>query len=100
MTNENSKVDINKQEIDIETLKKQNVNDLCSIKELYSKLKEVEEKILQIKYIDTSLAHKLKKEYEKLKSVILDENVQAKLYDDIVSIETQLNEKTSPINSQ
>ena len=100
MTNENSKVDINKHEIDIETLKKQNVNDLLSIKELYRKLKEVEEKILQIKYIDTSLAYKLKKEYEKLKSVILDENVQAKLYDDIVSIETQLNEKTSQINSQ
>ena len=100
MTNENSKVDINKHEIDIETLKKQNVNDLLSIKELYYKLKEEDEKILQIKYIDTSLAHKLKKEYEKLKSVILDENVQAKLYNDIVSIETLLNEKTSQINSQ
>ena len=39
MTNENKKVDINKHEIDIGTLKKQNVNDLLSIKELYSKLK-------------------------------------------------------------
>ena len=100
MTNENSKVDINKHEIDIETLKKQNVNDLCSIKDLYSKLKEVEKRFLQIKYIDSTLANKLKKEYEKLKSVILDENIEAKLYDDIVSIELQLNEKTSQINSQ
>ena len=90
----------NKFQIDIENLFKQNENDLCSIKELYRKLKEVEEKILQIKYIDTSLANKLKKEYEKLKSVILDENVQAKLYDDIVSINSKLYKKISLINSE
>ena len=45
----------NKMQVDIDTLKKQNVNDLLSIKELYSKLKEVEEKITQIKYIDITL---------------------------------------------
>ena len=38
MTKENNKVDINKHEMDIDTLKKQNVNDLLSIKELYSML--------------------------------------------------------------
>ena len=60
----------NKMQIDIENLFKQNVNDLSSIKELYRKLKEVEEKISQIKYIDSTLATKLKKEYEKLKKII------------------------------
>ena len=51
----------NKMQVDIENLIKQNVNDLSSIKELYRKLKEVEEKITQIKYIDINLANKLKK---------------------------------------
>ena len=74
MSNEN-----NKMQVDIENLFKQNVNDFSSIKELYRKLKEVEKKISQIKYIDSTLANKLKKEYEKLKKIILDENIQAKL---------------------
>ena len=38
MPNDNDKIDINKHEVDIETLKKQNVNDLLSIKELYRKI--------------------------------------------------------------
>ena len=33
-------IDINKHEVEIDTLFKQNENDLCSIKELYRKLKE------------------------------------------------------------
>ena len=52
----------NKKQFDIENLFKQNVNDLSAIKELYRKLKEVEEKITKIKYIDSTLAYKLKKE--------------------------------------
>ena len=86
MSNEN-----NKMQIDIENLFKQNVNDLSAIKELYRKLKEVEEKNSQIKYIDSTLAFKLKKEYEKLKKIILDENVQVKLANDIETINTQMN---------
>ena len=45
-------IENNKMQVDIENLFKQNVNDLTSIKELYRKLKEVEKKFLQIKYID------------------------------------------------
>ena len=108
MPKENNKVDINKHEIDIDTLFKQNVNDLSSIKELYRKLKEVEEKISQIKYIDSQLTNRLKKDfenlkkdyeslkkaisedYESLKCIILDENVQAKLATDIKTINSQL----------
>ena len=70
-------IDTNKHEVDIDTLFKQNENDLCSIKELYRKLKELEQKIIQIKYIDSNLADKLKKDYERLKRIILDENIQA-----------------------
>ena len=80
----------NKMQVDIDTLKKQNVNDLLSIKELYRKLKEAEEKISQIEYIDSQLAKKLKKEYENFKKIIFDENVQVKLTNDIESIESQL----------
>ena len=58
MTKEN-----NKMQVDIDTLKKQNVNDLLSIKELYSKIEELGEKISQIKYIDNALIKKFKKEY-------------------------------------
>ena len=94
MSNEN-----NKMQVDIENLIKQNVNDFSSIKELYRKLKEMEEKITQIKYIDSTLANKLKKEYEKLKRIILDENVQAKLRYDIETINTQLT-NINTINSQ
>ena len=82
--------DINSQQVDIETLFKQNENDLCSIKELYRKLKELEKKISQIKYIDTTLVDKLKKDYESLKRVILDENIQAKLINDINDIKSRL----------
>ena len=83
-------IDINKHEVDIDTLFKQNELDLCSIKELYRKLKDLEKKISQIKYIDSNLADKLKKDYEKLKRIILDENIQAKLTDDINEIKLRL----------
>ena len=66
--------DINSQQIDIENLFKQNVNDLASIKELYRKIEELEKKIEQINYINSELVDKLKKDYEKLKSEILNEN--------------------------
>ena len=83
-------IDINKHEVEIDTLFKQNELDLCSIKELYRKLKDIEKKITQIKYIDSNLADKLKKDYEKLKRIILDENIQAKLTNDINEINSQL----------
>ena len=114
MSNEN-----NKMQVDIDNLFKQNVNDLTSIKELYRKFKEVEEKITQIKYIDSNLANKLKKDYENLKKdyeslkkaisedyeslkcvisedyeslkcIVLDENIQAKLNNDIETINVKL----------
>ena len=83
-------IDINKHEVDIDNLFKQNENDLCSIKELYRKLKELEKKITQIKYIDTTLVDRLKKDYEKLKRIILDENIQVQLTNDINDIKTRL----------
>ena len=63
--------DINSQQVDIENLFKQNENDLCSIKELYRKIEELDEKIEQINYINTKLVDKIKKDYEKFKSEIL-----------------------------
>ena len=83
--------DINSQQVDIENLFKQNENDLASIKELYRKLKDLEEKITQFKYIDSKLADKLKKDYEKLKRIILDENIQVQLNNDIKEIDTSIN---------
>ena len=90
--------DINSQQIDIENLFKQNANDLSSIKELYRRLEELEEKIAQIKYIDSKLADKLKKDYEKLKRVILDENIQAKLSNDIEKINLEINKINLTLN--
>ena len=95
MSNEN-----NKMQVDIENLFKQNVNDLSAIKELYRKLKEVEEKIIQIKYIDSTLANKLKKEYEKLKRIIIDENIQVQLNNKIDEINSQLDNRIDETNSQ
>ena len=63
--------DINSQQVDIENLFKQNVNDLASIKELYRKIEELENKIEQIKYIDSKIVDKIKIDYEKFKSEIL-----------------------------
>ena len=88
----------NKMQVDIENLFKQNVNDLSAIKELYRKLQDMENKILQIKYIDSNLANKLKKEYEKLKRIILDENIQAKIANDIKIINSHLETNTKQIN--
>ena len=64
-------IDINKHEVDIDILKKQNENDLTSIKELYRKIEELDEKIEQINYINTKLVDKLKKDYEEFKNEIL-----------------------------
>ena len=93
-------IDINKHEVEIDTLFKQNENDLCSIKELYRKLKEIEKKITQIKYIDSTLADKLKKDYEKLKRIILDENIQAELSNSINEINSQLDNAINELNTQ
>lgn len=84
--------DINKHEVDIENLFKQNVNDLASIKELYKRIEELGEKITQIKYIDSTLAKKLKKEYENLKRQILDENIQIELSNKILEVNNNINE--------
>ena len=95
--------DINSQQVDIENLFKQNANDLSSIKELYRKLKDLEEKISQIKYIDSKLADKIKKDYESLKKIILDENIQAKLTNDIVKINNdivKINNDNDKVSSQ
>ena len=64
-------IDINKHEVDIDILKQQNENDLSSIKELYRKIEELENKIEQIKYIDSKIVDKIKIDYEKFKSEIL-----------------------------
>ena len=80
----------NKMQVDIDNLFKQNVNDLLSIKELYKRIEELGEKITQIKYIDNTLVKKIKKEYEKLKKIILDENVQVKIINDIETINSHL----------
>ena len=82
--------DINSQQVDIENLFKQNELDLCSIKELYRKLEEMEKKISQIKYIDNTLVNKLKRDYEKIKKVIIDENIQVQLTNDINDIKSRL----------
>ena len=60
----------NKMQVDIENLFKQNANDLSSIKELYKRLDEMEEKITQIKYINKVLDVKLRKEIERLNDLI------------------------------
>ena len=62
--------DINSQQVDIENLFKQNENDLSSIKELYKRLDDTEEKINQIKSINETLINKLRKEIESLKDLI------------------------------
>ena len=85
MSNEN-----NKFQNDIDNLFKQNVNDLLSIKELYKRIEELGEKTRQIKYIDNTLVKKLKKEYDKLKKIILDENIQVKLTNEIETINSQM----------
>ena len=100
MTKENNKVDINKHEMDIDTLKKQNVNDLLSLKELYNRIEELGEKITQIKYIDSTLANKLKKEYEKLKRIILDENVSVTLSNEIETVNTKLTNEIETVNTK
>ena len=100
MSKENNKVDINKHEIDIDTLKKQNVNDLLSIKELYKRIEDLGEKITQIKYIDNTLVKKIKKEYGNFKKIILDENIQVQLDNKIDEFNIKLTNNINSINSQ
>ena len=90
----------NKMQVDIENLFKQNVNDLSSIKELYERIEELGEKITQTKYIDNTLVKKLKKEYENLKKIILDENVQLELSSKLEETNLRLNENVKEISSR
>ena len=69
-------IDINKHEVDIDTLFKQNELDLSSIKELYRKINEIEEKIRQKNITDSALYDMFKKEIESLKKLIQSENTQ------------------------
>ena len=89
--------DINSQQIDIENLFKQNENDLCSIKELYRKLEEMEKKISQIKYINEVTVDKLKKEYESLKDLIQNGTAQPIPGQPGIT-QTELNNKVNTIN--
>ena len=89
----------NKMQVDIDTLKKQNVNDLLSIKEIYSKLEELGDKITLIKYIDNTLVKKIKKEYENLNKIILDENIQVQLVNKIDKFNLKLTHVIETINS-
>ena len=93
-------VENNKMQVDIDNLFKQNVNDLSSIKELYRRIEEIGEKITQYKYIDNTLVKKLKKEYENLKKIILDENIQLQLDNKIDKFNTKLTNDIGTINSQ
>ena len=88
----------NKMQVDIDTLKKQNVNDLLSIKELYKRIEELGEKITQIKYIDNTLVKKIKKEYEKLNKIILDENIQVQLVNKIDELKNNVNDNNSQLD--
>lgn len=100
---EKEKVDINKHEVDIDTLKKQNVNDLLSIKELYRRLGEIQEKIDRIKYIDSTLIKKIKREYGELKKVIIDENVQVELLnkiEELKDINTALQKRVADLENK
>ena len=67
---------INSQQVDIENLFKQNELDLSSIKELYRKIDEIEEKIRQKNITDSALNDMFKKEIESLKKLIQSENTQ------------------------
>ena len=69
-------IDINKHEVDIDNLFKQNELDLSSIKELYRKIDEIEEKIRQKNITDSALNDMFKKEIESLKKLIQTENTQ------------------------
>lgn len=83
-------IDINKHEVDIDTLFKQNELDLCSIKNIYNKLKQLEKQINQFKYVNSSIVDKLKKQYEELEKIIIDENIQVQLNNKIDNVSEQL----------
>ena len=89
----------NKMQVDIDTLKKQNVNDLLSIKEIYKRIEELGEKITQVKYIDNTIVKKIKKEYENLNKIILDENIQVQLDNKIDEFNLNLTHDIETINS-
>lgn len=91
--------DINKHEVDIENLFKQNELDLNSIKELYKRIEELGEKISQIKYIDSTLANKLKKEYESLKKKILDENIQVEISNNYQEVKSKVDKLSTNMDT-
>ena len=90
---------------DIENLQDQNKYDFQEIKRLDGLINDYGKKVLQAINMNNQINKKIQNEYEKLKKIIIDEYIQAKLSNDIETINSQLDNKVDKsyiktINSQ
>lgn len=92
-------IDINEVQKNIEELQDQNAIDFQQWKKLRQ---DIEELTGNIKTNDNRLRlvmEKIKSDYENLKKVIIDENIQFELTDSITKINEQLNNKANKVNN-
>lgn len=85
-----SDIDINRIKQNIEQLQDQNAIDFQQWKRLEQEIKELEEKIKISDCNLNLLMKKIKADYESLKRVIIDENIQVKLNEEIKEINSKL----------
>lgn len=88
-------IDINEVQKNVEELQDQNAIDFQQWKRLGQEIERLEGKIKTSDNHLNLLMKKIKADYEKLKKVIIDENVQFELFDSISEINGQLDNKAN-----
>lgn len=92
--------DINRIKQNIEQLQDQNAIDFQQWKILGKEIEKLEGKIKTSDCNLNLLIKKIKADYESLRRIIIDENVQVQLNNKIDGVETELNNKIDGVNSQ
>lgn len=94
-----SDIDINKVQQNIKELQDQNAIDFQNYELLSQKIEEIKESVKLTDSHLNLLMKKIKADYENLKKVIIDENVQAQLNNKIEENKQEINKIKEQLNS-
>ena len=94
-----SEYNINNAKNDIENLQDQNKYDFQEIKRLDGLIKEYDKRVTQSINFNNLINKKIESDYNKIKKIILDENVSATLDKKIDDVINKINELEERINN-
>ena len=94
-----SEYNINNAKNDIQNLQDQNKYDFQEIKRLDGLIKEYDKRVLEAINFNNLINKKIESDYNKIKKIILDENVSATLDKKIDDVINKINELEERINN-